>query len=84
MDKRPGGNRRQWRDMSSLQRTVTIVMAVVQLSLAGAAWRDLAHRPRAQVRGPKWRWAVTIGLNFLGPIAYFRRGRLRSPDAHVG
>jgi hypothetical protein len=73
MDKRPGGNRRQWRDMSSLQRTVTIVMAVVQLSLAGA-----------QVRGPKWRWAVTIGLNFLGPIAYFRRGRLRSPDAHVG
>jgi hypothetical protein len=84
MDKRPGGSKRMWRDMSSLQRTVAIVMAVAQFSLAGAAWRDLAHRPRAEVRGPKWRWALTIGLNFFGPIAYLCRGRIRSPGAQVG
>jgi type VI protein secretion system component VasK len=73
MDKRPGGSKRKWRDMSSLQRTVAIVMAVAQFSLAGA-----------EVRGPKWRWALTIGLNFFGPIAYLCRGRIRSPGAQVG
>jgi hypothetical protein len=49
----------------------------VQVGLAAAAWTDLARRAPAQVRGPKWRWAVLIAVNYAGPIAYFRWGRRR-------
>ena len=43
--------------------------------LAAAAWWDLARRPATQVRGPKWMWALVIGVNFVGPVLYFARGR---------
>lgn len=52
--------------------------ATVQLALASAAWVDLARRPASEVRGPKWRWALVIGVNFAGPLSYFRWGRVRS------
>jgi hypothetical protein len=43
--------------------------------LAAAAWTDLARRPAAQVNGPKALWAGVISVNFVGPVAYFLRGR---------
>jgi hypothetical protein len=70
--------RRQWRDLTPLQKTATVFAAIVQLTLAGAAWADLARRPAAEVRGPKWRWAMLIAVNFIGPISYFCWGRIRS------
>jgi hypothetical protein len=69
--------RRRWRDLTGKQKTALSVSAVVQFGLAAAAWADLARRPPAQVRGPKWRWAALIALNFVGPISYFRWGRMR-------
>jgi Phospholipase_D-nuclease N-terminal len=54
-----------------------IAGATAQFGLAAAAWTDLARRARRQVRGPKWRWAALIGVNYVGPIAYFRWGRRR-------
>ncbi len=51
--------------------------SAAQLLLAAAAWADLAHRPAEQVRGPKWRWALVIAVNWVGPIGYFLRGRRR-------
>ncbi|KLL97404.1 membrane protein [Rhodococcus sp. IITR03] len=51
------------------------MLAVVQLSLAVAAWADLARRPADKVNGSKLRWALTIAVNFFGPIRYFRKGR---------
>lgn len=71
--------RRRWRDLSRPQKTALSVTAVVQFGLAAAAWTDLARRPPAQVRGPKWRWAALIAVNFAGPVAYFRWGRKRPP-----
>ncbi len=53
-----------------------MVMTVVQLSLATAAWADLARRPAARIRGRKWIWGLVIGINFVGPLSYFRWGRL--------
>jgi len=38
-------------------------------------WADLATRPAARVNGRKDVWAAIIGVNFVGPIAYFARGR---------
>ncbi len=66
----------RWSDMSAGRRGITIAMALVQVALATMAWRDLARRPRGYVRGPKWRWAIVIAVNFIGPLSYFRWGRM--------
>jgi len=70
--------RRRWRDLTRRQKTAWSVSAMVQFGLAAAAWTDLARRPPAQVRGPKWRWVAVIAVDYAGPIAYFRWGRNRS------
>lgn len=67
-------NARRWADLTDRQRTAVLVAASVQLSLAATAWTDLARRPAEQVNGRKWLWALVIGLNFVGPLAYFRWG----------
>jgi hypothetical protein len=66
---------RRWSDMTPRQQTAVLIGASVQLSLAATAWVDLAKRPAALVNGPRALWAALIGVNFLGPIAYFARGR---------
>lgn len=66
---------RHWRDLSPRQRVGAIVGVSVQLALAAAAWRDLATRPAALVNGPKAVWSLVIGVNFVGPLAYFAGGR---------
>jgi hypothetical protein len=70
--------RRRWRDLSPREQTAVLTLASVQLSLAATAWADLATRPAAQVNGSKVRWAFVIAINFVGPLAYFLRGRRRS------
>ena len=65
---------RRWADLTDRQKTLVLVGASVQLSLAATAWTDLARRPASQVNGSKALWAALIGVNFLGPIAYFTRG----------
>ena len=66
---------RHWKDLSEAQRKAFVATGVVQVALAGAAWTDLALRPREFVRGRKVWWALAILVNFAGPIAYFRWGR---------
>lgn len=65
---------RRWADLTDRQKTLVLVGASVQLSLAATAWTDLARRPASQVNGSKALWAAVIGVNFLGPIAYFTCG----------
>jgi len=67
----------RWHESSPARRRAVAVLAVVELTLAAAAWGDLAHRPASQVRGPKWFWGLIIAVNFVGPLAYFTWGRLR-------
>ena len=66
---------RRWSDLNQRQQAALLVAASVQLSLAATAWADLVTRPAALVNGRKGVWAAVIGVNFLGPIAYFARGR---------
>ena len=76
-----------WNDLSPHHRRQIVAAGFVQLVLALAAWLDLAIRPAAGVRGPKWVWAMVIGLNFVGPLAYFGWGRWTSapqPDQKDG
>lgn len=65
---------RHWSDMTDRQQTAVLVAASVQLSLAATAWADLATRPAALVNGRKGMWAALIGVNVVGPIAYFLWG----------
>ena len=68
---------RHWKDLSRRQQIAAVVGAIVQITLAVTAWTDLAKRPASRVNGAKGIWAVIIGVNFLGPIAYFSAGRRR-------
>jgi hypothetical protein len=70
-----GKRKKTWAEMSGAERAVVLVMASIQLALAAAAWADLAKRPAAQVNGPKGVWALAIAVNYVGPIAYFLKGR---------
>ena len=67
--------KRRWDDLSGTQRALVVLLAVVEVSLAVAAWTDLARRPADQVNGRKPVWAAAIAVNFIGPLLYFRRGR---------
>jgi hypothetical protein len=67
--------RRSWSDLSDRQRTALMAAASVQVALAVTAWIDLARRPATEVNGSKGWWAAIIGLNFVGPLSYFRWGR---------
>jgi len=72
---------KKWRDMSTPRKVFLIIASTVQIVLAVKAWVDLARRPRSQVRGSKSRWASIIGINFVGPLAYFRWGRVADDEA---
>jgi hypothetical protein len=67
--------------MSPGQRMWLVLAAGAQLSLAVTAWTNLARRPPGEVRGKKWQWALVIGVNFVGPISYFRWGRVHRAQA---
>jgi hypothetical protein len=69
---------KRWGELSERQQTAILVAASMQLSLAATAWADLATRPAKLVNGRKMIWAAVIGVNFVGPIAYFAWGRLPS------
>ena len=70
--------KKHWKDMSGPQRATTIVIGSVQLALAVSAWADLATRPKDEVNGKKGVWALVIGINWIGPIAYFVKGRKKA------
>ncbi len=67
---------RRFADLPPAGRAAVVVLGAAQIGLAAAAWTDLARRPAAEVAGDKRRWALRIGLNFCGPLWYFRRGRV--------
>ncbi|MBG6181815.1 PLDc N-terminal domain-containing protein [Arthrobacter sp. CAN_A1] len=72
--KSTGRKSRKWRDLTDRQKTLTLVMGSIQLSLAATAWADLAKRPPDQVNGPKLVWSAVIAINFFGPLLYFIKG----------
>lgn len=69
--------KRRWQDLGPGARIGVVVLGAVEIALAAAAWTDLVRRAPEQVRGSKWRWALVIPVNIVGPLAYFRWGRRR-------
>jgi hypothetical protein len=71
---------RQWSDLSPRTRKLIVASAVAEGILKTAALTDMARRPSAEIRGPKWVWApIVVAVNSFGiaPLAYFAYGRTR-------
>ena len=62
--------------MRPRQRRAMAVMAVVQIALLLSALRDIRRRPADEIRGPKLLWVLVSFINFIGPLSYFRFGRV--------
>lgn len=65
----------RWSGLSTGRKVTTVLLTAAQLTLAAAAYRDLSRRPAALVNGPKAAWGLAISVNWVGPIAYFAKGR---------
>jgi Phospholipase_D-nuclease N-terminal len=72
--------RKHWRDLPPGQRKAIAIAGMVQWLLAAIAWVDLARRPAESVHGRKPMWAAIIAINFVGPLAYLRWGRIASRE----
>lgn len=68
---------KRWRDFTLTEKTLVIGGATAQLGLLVAALWDLSRRPAAEINGKKSLWAAASLVSFVGPIAYFCRGRKR-------
>ncbi|MGY1735019.1 MULTISPECIES: PLD nuclease N-terminal domain-containing protein [unclassified Geodermatophilus] len=68
---------RRWAELTPRERGVLLALGAVQVSLAVAAWTDLARRRPDQVNGRRAVWAAVIAVNWVGPAAWFLWGRRR-------
>lgn len=48
---------------------------MVQIGLQAAALIDIARRPASEINGGERKWVALSFVNFVGPIAYFVKGR---------
>ncbi len=61
--------------MKKPSKPVTAVIIAAQVVSCALAWRDLARRTDAQVRGRKNLWRVFITINPGNSIVYWLAGR---------
>lgn len=66
---------RRWRELSDRQRHWIVIGTIAQLSLLAAALVDLYWRAPEDINGSRGAWTAAAFMNFVGPIAYFVRGR---------
>ncbi|MBC8446682.1 MAG: PLDc_N domain-containing protein [Chloroflexi bacterium] len=69
--------KKQWRDLTARQKTLTAVSTLVQISLLATALWDLRRRSQDELNGSKKMWMGLVFINFIGPMAYFLVGRKR-------
>lgn len=72
--------KKSWSDLTSVQQQAIVAAAAVEAVITTVAMVDLARRPQAAVRGPKFLWLLTFVVQPIGPLAYLTRGR-RQPTA---
>ncbi|MEZ4769224.1 MAG: PLDc N-terminal domain-containing protein [Caldilineales bacterium] len=72
------GKRKNWRELSPLQKAILVIAGILEILLLGAALMDLRRRPAEQIKGSKRVWTMVAFINYVGPIAYFLFGRKRA------
>jgi hypothetical protein len=70
-----------FKQLSPPLRVGAVVLGAVQIVLYVAAYVDIWRRPAAQIRGSKARWCAICLLNTVGPLSYFRWGRVSGDEA---
>jgi hypothetical protein len=76
--------KKRWSQLSPRTRRAIVVTGTIEGGLKLVALRDLRRRPAEQVRGSKKKWATALVFVNSGgalPLAYFLRGRRRTPEA---
>ena len=64
-----------WNTLTTAQKAAIVVAGAAQIGLFAAAWRDLNGRPETDLNGSKAAWRAALFLSFVGPLAYFAKGR---------
>ncbi|GMA23986.1 hypothetical protein GCM10025864_17450 [Luteimicrobium album] len=67
--------KKSWSELSGGKKLLVVVVSLAQISLTVAGYRDLAKRSADEVEGSKLAWGVAMLANWVGPIAYFAKGR---------
>jgi hypothetical protein len=67
--------RKSWQELSPRQRAGIGVLGIIQMTLLLAALRDLRRRSDDQINGSRRLWKAAVFINYIGPIAYFWKGR---------
>ncbi len=73
--------RKKWSEISGPAKVGVVVTTLIQFGLLFAALADIRRRPAAEINGSKAMWTGLAFVNFVGPIAYFVKGRKRLPAA---
>ncbi len=71
-----GKKKRGWGDLSDQQKRRLGIAALVQIVLLVFALWDWLRRPSDEMRGPKFLWLPALFVNFIGPLAYLKFGRV--------
>jgi len=71
-------SRRNWKDMSPVQKVGNVLMGAVELVLVTLALWDLSHRPDNEINGKKRNWVMASLIQPIGPIIYFMFGRKKA------
>jgi hypothetical protein len=67
--------RKSWQELSPRQRAGMGVLGIIQVALLIAALRDLRKRSDEEINGSRRLWKAAVFINYIGPIAYFWKGR---------
>ena len=67
--------KKRWSDFSPQQQTAIVLGAIAELVMTTIALRDLARRPKREVRGSRLLWVLAFFVQPIGPISYFLAGR---------
>ena len=71
-------SRRNWKEMSPVQKVGNVLMAAVELVLVTLALWDISHRPDNEINGKKRNWVMASLIQPVGPIIYFMFGRKKA------
>jgi len=83
MRKDPVMRRKQWSDLTDMQKRGILFLGALQIGLLIAALIDIRRRPADAINGSKRLWRVVAFVNFIGPIAYLLFGRKRQAPSQM-
>lgn len=74
---------KKWSELSTPTRIGIVLMGLIQISLLVAALVDIRKRPAEEINGSKKMWTALAFINWVGPIAYFVKGRKRAASPGI-